>query len=401
MEYICMIVDAAYPKDIRVRKEAESLQKGGKNVLIVCPNYNDKKFEIINGVCVYRIGKNYTKTKKGIHDIIESVFNINLFFFFGIKKVLKKYSIKYIHVHDLPLAGTGYFFRKKVDGLILDLHENYPEALQVWFSWNKNPLKRWKNAVFMNFKLWARKERKYCKNYDKIICVVEEMKQRLIDKFEIEASKIQVICNKETLEFLENNEKSDLIDKNSFSITYIGGLGPHRGIDTVIKSIKEIIKEIKEVKFYIVGAGGSSDTENHLKELAVEYGVVDYVEFVGYRPFNQVYSIMNQSSINIVPHNKGPHTNSAIPHKFFQIMMSKGLLLASSCAPLERYINKYDAGVVFEAGNSKDLAKKMIDIYNDYDHYKEKANNAFKAVIETENWENESDRLIKFYNTLS
>ena len=115
MSYICMIVDGSYPNDIRVRKEAEALAENGRKVIVVCPRKrNDKSKETFNDVEVYRIGKNYTTIKKGIYDSIESVFDFNPFFYFGLKKVFKAYTIDYLHVHDLPLAGTGLLFKSKV-----------------------------------------------------------------------------------------------------------------------------------------------------------------------------------------------------------------------------------------------------------------------------------------------
>jgi hypothetical protein len=139
MSYIAMVVDASYPNDIRVRKEAESLVNSGNKVVVICPHKkNDKKNEKINGVDVFRIGTNYSNSKKGLHDIFESIFNINLLFFFGIKKAMRQYSIEYLHIHDLPLAGTGYLFKSKVKKVFLDMHENYPESLKTWFLWKKS-----------------------------------------------------------------------------------------------------------------------------------------------------------------------------------------------------------------------------------------------------------------------
>ena len=395
-----MIVDAPYPKDIRVRKEAESLQKAGKKVLVVCPNYNNQRREIINGVEVLRLGTNYTKFKKGVFDVIESVFNINLFFYFGIRKAFKLYQIDFLHVHDLPLAGTGYMFRNKVGKLILDLHENYPEALQIWFIWNTNRLKRWKNSVFMNYKRWVAKEEKYCKRYDYIICVVEEMKEKIASNFNISEEKMLVVSNQEETSFLENSEVTDTIDPEAFSITYIGGIGPHRGIDTVIKSMKQIVSHIPEAKFYIIGSG-NNDTMNFLKELSKDNGVSDNVIFESYKPFNEIASIMNKSNINIIPHNKSGHTDNTIPHKLFQIMLSKGLLLVSSCAPLQRIVKKYDAGYIFQADNENNLAEVVVSIHKEHNSLKDKIINAYKAAFEIENWEEESGKLINFYASLN
>ena len=398
-----MILDGPYPDDIRVRKEAESLAEYGKKVLVICPRKkNDLEKEVVNNVEIFRIGRNYTMTKKGIYDIIESVLDINPLFYLGLKKVFKKYNIDYLHVHDLPLAGTGYRFKSKVNiNVVLDLHENYPEALKTWFLWKRNSIIKVKNALFMNPERWSKKEERYCKKYPKIICVVDEMKSKLINNFNIDSKKLVVVSNHEKKDFILNFKQKtiqSIIGKNDFSITYVGGFGPHRGLQTAIEAIYKIVKRIPNAKLFLIGKG-SADVESKLKEIAKKNGVENYIEFVGYRPFNEVATIMQTTNINIIPHLANDHTDNTIPHKLFQIMMSKSLLLVSSCKPLQRIVSKYDAGVVFEAGNSDDFAEKIIDIYKNYDVYQLKTENAFNAVKNRgENWENESLNLLELYN---
>ncbi|SEE38462.1 Glycosyltransferase involved in cell wall bisynthesis [Tenacibaculum sp. MAR_2010_89] len=404
MSYIGMVVDASYPNDIRVRKEADALVAADKKVIVICPHRkNEVQIETINGVTVYRIGKNYSNFKKGILDIFESVFNVNPFFYFGIKKALIKYKIEYLHIHDLPLAGTGYLFKSRVKEIILDLHENYPEALKTWFSWKKNHLIKFKNFLFMNPKLWSKKERKYCLKYKNIICVVEEMKQKLVSNFDIDPSKLIVISNQEKKEFalnFKNEVLQNVINPDSFSITYVGGFGPHRGLDTAIKAMPEIVKSIKNAKLFLIGKG-STDVEEQLKNIVKENQMEKYVDFVGYRPFTEVSTIMKKSTVNIIPHKANEHTNNTIPHKLFQIMMSKSLLLVSSCKPLKRIVEKYDSGLVFKADDFNDFTKKILMIYKNKKLLEIKTENAYKAVMdEGENWDEESIKLVKFYNNL-
>jgi len=396
-----MIVDGAYPNDIRVRKEAEALAENGKKVLVVCPRKkNDLEHEIVNNVAIFRIGKNYTNAKKGIYDIIESTTNINLLFYFGFKKAFKKYKIDYLHVHDLPLAGTGYKFKNNLKNIYLDLHENYPEALKTWFLWKQNSIIKIKNALFFNSENWSKKEKKYCEKYDKVICVVEEMKAKLIANFNIENEKLIVVSNHEKKSFADNfNEEvaQNIINKKDFSITYVGGFGPHRGLQTAIEAMPKILKQIPEAKLFLIGKG-SVDVENKLREIVTEYNVENTVVFVGYRPFKEVSTIMQKTNVNIIPHLANDHTDNTIPHKLFQIMMSKSLLLVSSCKPLKRIVTKYDAGIVFNANDTNDFAEKIILIHQNYDEYQIKTENAFDAVMnKEENWEQESLKLINLY----
>ena len=396
-----MIVDGAYPNDIRVRKEAEALAEKGKKVLVVCPRKkNDLEFETINKVSILRIGKNYTIAKKGIYDIIESATNINPLFYFGLKKAFKKYKIDCLHVHDLPLAGTGFKFRNNVKKIYLDLHENYPEALKTWFLWKQNSVIKVKNALFFNSENWSKKEKKYCEKYDKVICVVEEMKAKLIAKFNIENEKLIVVSNHEKKSFAANfNEEvaQNIISNKDFSITYVGGFGPHRGLQTAIEAMPKIVKHIPNAKLFLIGKG-SADVETKLRDIVKEFNVENSVVFVGYRPFKEVSTIMQKTNVNIIPHLANDHTDNTIPHKLFQIMMSKSLLLVSSCKPLMRIVTKYNAGIVFNADDANDYAKKVISIHQNHDDYQVKTQNAFDAVMNKgENWEQESLKLLNLY----
>ncbi len=399
-----MVVDASYPNDIRVRKEAESLSDNGKKVVVICPRKkNEPKIERVNGVDIFRIGINYSNTKKGLFDIFESFFNINPLFFFGIKKAIKKYDIAFLHVHDLPLAGTGYMFKSKVKRIILDLHENYPEALKTWFVWKKNLIIRFKNFLFMNPVIWTKKEKKYCLKYDKVICVVEEMKHKLVSKFTIAPDKFIVVSNQEKKEFASNFEKSreqKIISSNVFSITYVGGLGPHRGLDTAIKAMPLILDKIPEAKLFIVGKG-SKNVEDKLQEIAKQFNIESKVSFIGYRPFDEVPAIMMNSDVNIIPHKSNGHTDNTIPHKLFQIMMSRSFLLVSSCKPLKRIVEKYNCGVVFKADDEQSFADKVVLLFNEKEKFQEKKVNGYNAVaMKGENWEEESIKLIDLYNNL-
>ena len=401
MSYICMIVDGAYPNDIRVRKEAEALAEKGKKVLVVCPRKkNDLETETVNNVVVFRIGKNYTIAKKGIYDIIESATNINPLFYFGLKKAFKKYKIEILHVHDLPLAGTGFKFKNNVKKIYLDLHENYPEALKTWFLWKQNSVIKVKNALFFNSENWSKKEKKYCEKYDKVICVVEEMKAKLIAKFNIENEKLIVVSNHEKKSFAANfNDEvaQNIINNKDFSITYVGGFGPHRGLQTAIEAMPKVTQHIPNAKLFLIGKG-SADVETKLRDIVKEFNVENSVVFVGYRPFKEVSTIMQKTNVNIIPHLANDHTDNTIPHKLFQIMMSKSLLLVSSCKPLKRIVTKYNAGIVFNADDTNDFAEKVISIHQNYDEYQIKTQNAFDAVMNKgENWEQESLKLFNLY----
>ena len=56
---------------------------------------------------------------------------------------------------------------------------------------------------------------------------------------------------------LSPHSKNTVIDKTCFSITYIGGITPERGIDTVIEAMNDTTIKNLNIVFYIIGADRS------------------------------------------------------------------------------------------------------------------------------------------------
>ena len=72
-----------------------------------------------------------------------------------------------IHVHDLPLAKTALRFKHNHQPnvkVVLDLHENYPEALLVWNEWNKGFKATINKLIFNRYKRWLHYEKSDCRS---------------------------------------------------------------------------------------------------------------------------------------------------------------------------------------------------------------------------------------------
>lgn len=400
-----MILDGYYPSDIRVRKEAESLATQF-NVFVLCvKNKNEVASEIVNGVHVKRFISYKSFTQKGIVDILVAVHFIHPFFKNQLDSFIKTNRIDVLHVHDLPLAKTAYLSAKKhAVKKVLDLHENYPEALKTWFSWRKSLAIRLKNKLFFSYKRWADYEKNILPKFDKIIAVADEMKERLITKHQIDSSKIVVITNSEKKEFAKkfrvNNQEHTILDSNRYNIVYVGGIGPHRGIQTAIKGMKYLYKDIPNVLLSIVGPG-HKDVIAHLKQLVRDDSVENSVQFLGKQPFQYIPQIMQTADINIIPHEKNEHTDSAIPHKLFQVLMSGKPLLVSDCKSFQRVIANNEIGYMFKAGNPLDFAEKIIEIFKNETLSRKRSAKGKELCLHGKlNWETTATKLIELYKTM-
>lgn len=391
-----MVVDGFYPQDIRVRKEAESLASAGISVCVIARwKKGLTRKETINGVEINRIGINYSHFVKGFHDILYSLFFIDLVFYFGLKRFIQQNNVKILHVHDLPLVKTAQMLLGKEGKVVLDMHENYPEMLEELTLSKKGFMKSMKDRLFFNFKHWKKFEKKIISIPDHIIAVVDEMKEKLIREYSINSEKITVISNFEKLDFATTTETDEFeFKKDTFYIVYVGGISPVRGLETVIEAISLFKKRNEKVEFILVGSGNQTYLAS-LIERSKNLDCSDKVHFLGQKPFTKINYYIDNANVNIIPHIKNEHTDHTIPHKLFQIMMQKAPLLVSNCKPMERIVKGHQAGFVFQASDPLNLVEKIKEMQSSPQVVAQCFENAFQAVNEELNWDSESQKLIK------
>jgi len=397
---IGMILDSEYPH-IRVELEAKALVNSGYKVYILCKGaLGEPVEENINGIEVVRVITNSNISKLG--KIINSFIFYNPLWGKAISKFIDTYKIDILHIHNLPLAGTGIKIAKeKGIPVIIDLHENYPAAYQVWFELVKGLKGFLIRNIVLNYQRWTNFEAIACKRADKIITVVEEMKERIKEKHKLDEDKIIVITNTEEKAFVNNsNLDYSLINryKSKFVISYIGGFGPHRGVDTAIKGMPYIKDKIPNLLLLLVGKG-SGEIEEYYRTLVKNLKLEDSVEFVGWQPFNKVYTYICLSNICIVPHNKNEHTDHTVPYKLFQYMMVGKPVIVSDCKPLKRIVEEIGSGLIFKAGDPSSFAEKVLEIYKNPKLGEEFGERGKEATLYgIWNWEETSKSLIKLYS---
>ena len=399
-----MVLGNTFPPDVRVEKEAIALTQAGFKMHLLClceegkkKEDNYKQLEIHRWL---QIQSGLTRKLKILRDQFTFVFHD---WKKDISEFIQTYNIDAVHVHDLPLVKTVI---ESCNGssvkIVADFHENYPAGLQQWKEWTKG----WRKIVWKylgNYERWIYHESEMCNQVDHIIAVVDEMKERLIKSYGLSEKKITVIGNTEQSSFIKEAKiYDDIVQKydSHFTLLYIGGFGPHRGLDVAIQGLKYIREEETDVKLLIVGKG-SPFVVNRLKKIISDNDLYDFVEMRGWQPFETVYSYMKACKVGLIPHNFGEHTNNTIPHKLFQFMMTGTPVLVSSCKPLSRVVNDLESGLIFRAGDSKDFADKILMLYRNKKQYSYFSRNAENHTLYGKwNWKYTGQQLVDFYSNL-
>ncbi|MBN1479535.1 glycosyltransferase WbuB [candidate division KSB1 bacterium] len=387
-----MLLQSDYPPDIRLAKELKALTKAGFSVHLLCNNKKQRALsEYVEGAVVHRLpGFSCMPASLGV------MIRLPLFFsplwFCYAARLMTKFDIDVLHVHDLPLAPLAILLGKCFNvPVVYDMHENYPAAMDGWRRrgnfWQgiiKNPEIA---HLLNNFSL---------KRARNIIVVVEEQRDHLIAAG-VDPLKIYVVGNTVDVDtFSSIPIDSKIIDlyKDNFIILYIGSFSTDRGLQTVIEAMDDIRVDIPQAKLLLVGDGKN---KKELINLSVSLNLDRFVEFVGWVDFYKVPSYMHAADINIIPQPSTPSNDTTMPHKLFQYMLVGQPVITSDARPLKRIVEETQCGAVFQSDNALDFSRAVKEIYNSQIDYRD---NGKKAVASKYNWQATAVDLIKLYERL-
>jgi len=285
----------------------------------------------------------------------------------------------------------------------MDLHENMPAAVVEYLGAYHGAFKLF-NSVFKARSRVLAYERDLLVRSDLVLGVVQEARERVLAEHPgLDPCKVVNIENLESKEFVAAPpDARRLIGDDQFSVLYIGGFGPHRGIDTLIRAFAHLKQRGVRARLHLVGAKEGSDYVETLHSLIAALDVATHVEIVGWVPAEAVLAYISQASVGAVPHHSNPHTDSTIPHKLFQYMIASRPVLVSTSGPLARTVRAAGAGRIFRAGDAADCADRIEEMARDPAGCREQGERGSRYVLGLgHNWEDEAaPALIEAYDRL-
>lgn len=392
------IWDYEYPWDIRVEKTCETLIENGWEMHLVCRNsLRRPKEEKYEGIYLHRLP--YLPRSFGK---LNNIFTFPAFFspiwLWRINAVVKKHDLKLIIVRDLPLALAAIMIGKiRKIPVVLDMAECYPEMIRL--IWQFEPFKI-SNIFVRNPLIVDFIERLTLRYIDHVFVMVEESKTRLIGK-KFPSDKITIVSNTPILRKFQNVNPtypgSFAQHKDKLKLIYVGILDFNRGLDTVIKSLKEYIKIDQNVVLLILGKG---NCESHLRQLVKETGMEEYVIFEGWVDNKKVPDYISSSDVCLVPHHKCGHWDNTIPNKLFDYMASSKPVLISNVTPMQRIVQETNCGLVYTDYDSKSFVFQLLQL-RDSEFRSSLGDNGHKSVNEYYNWDTDSRNMLESLDALS
>ena len=176
------------------------------------------------------------------------------------------------------------------------------------------------------------------------------------------------------------------------TLCYLGVVNVGRGIELAIKSLCEL----ENYKLTVIGDG---DIMNDVQLLAQECGVMDRVNFVGYKTPDQIYSIMNTCSIGINMLDPGSDNYKySLANKFFDYLHIGMPAIHMSFPEYSELIDEHGVGVLASEYTIEALVSGVLSLEKE-DQYQRIQNNCLSSRGKL-NWTIESIKLLDIYNSL-
>ena len=167
----------------------------------------------------------------------------------------------------------------------------------------------------------------------------------------ISCSDVEITPPKET-ELLDRILRYEARTTNDpVSLVTIANTGlKHKGQQYVIESMKGLMAVGYKLDYYLIGAGD----QGYLRELAKAKGVADYVHFLGPKPHDEIYTLLQEMDIYIQPSNQ-----DATPRVIIEALSKACPIIGSSTGGIPEIIDK---DYVFVRKDIRDLSAKITDM---------------------------------------
>ena len=204
-------------------------------------------------------------------------------------------DVEVLHIHDIQIADASLKVARKLQiQTVLDLHENRPEIMKYYKHVNS-----FFGKVLISTKRWKKAEQKFTNQSNKVIVVTEEAKKELLTRCHKKNNEIIVYPNTVRQSFYKNKIVDEEIKQtysNDFVILYIGNTSKRRGLDTVLDSMNEIKKSVKNIKLIILG---KSSYDYKLMEKINKLKLDSVVDFIGWVDESDLYKYLLVSDVGI------------------------------------------------------------------------------------------------------
>ncbi|TWT93636.1 Alpha-D-kanosaminyltransferase [Neorhodopirellula pilleata] len=385
-----LLENESMPDDVRVRLEAESLDRAGYQVTVICPTGDfNAKHELVGNIRVYRYPKPI-EVDGLLGYMWEYGYSLTMMFLVSIYVYLRR-GFDVVHVHTPPdmTAMIAIFYQVLGKKFVFDLHDLSPELYLARIG------KTQPNAIYRVLRYF---ERLACRRADRLIATNETQQGIQTDRCGANPEHCYVVRNGPNEFFLQDVEPlPDLRASGKMILGYVGVIGIQDGVDYMIRMLHELKVGHGREDFLAVIVGGGPAASD-LKKLAESLGIADLVHMTGMIPFSSVPRYIASFDICVTPDPSNDYNDSCTTIKTMEYMALRKPTVCFQTR--ENMLTAGDCALYAENNDVKDLARVTVRLMDDPELRKTLGEQARTRLENGLTWKHQEVRLIALYDDL-
>lgn len=314
---------------------------GTENVVLqLCEIMKSENYNIVvcscGGVNVEKLGQMGIKHYL-IPDIERKNPNVVYEVLKTVARIIKTENITIIHTHHRMAAFYACILLKKYKFTFINTAHNtfYSKKLLTKFSYK----------------------------HAHLIAVGDRVKSNLCDFYKLPEKQVTVIHNS-IKPFEGNIQEIELLNKyrkkGYFLVGNVGRLSEQKGMKYYIEAAVEVLRECPKIKFFIIGDG---EDKEKIEKLINDMNLTDDVIMLGFR--DDIQSVMSQLDLLVLS-----SLWEGLPLTPIEAFSVGKTIIATRVDGTVEIIDDDINGMLVDPKNSKQIAEKIIELYNSPDKIK-------------------------------
>jgi glycosyltransferase involved in cell wall biosynthesis len=226
---------------------------------------------------------------------------------------------------------------------------------------------------------------------DHVVAVSEILRQRAIELWHMDPSKVTTVHNGAHVELFDN-EGDSLGVRNRYGlgdgplVIFVGGFKPWHGLDLLIDAFRELTCSgiNSDTKLVLVGDGQlRPEMENRVDALQIR----DHVIFAGRVSHQEVVSLLGTAQIAVMSHSGSPTTAARSPMKLFEYMAAGKAIVAPTLPNVEKVLTHRLNGLLVPPDDPLELAKAFCELLKNSTLRANLGREARKKAVEEHSWD--------------
>ncbi len=260
-----------------------------------------------------------------------------------------------------PLGAISYSIKAliKMKGInpdIVHAQRFYREGLSAFLAkkFLKKPYCIWCRGadIYLPWTLKNVASRLFLKRANAVIALTQDMKKRIKEICDIDASVIPNGIDLEKFKGLPHRNTSKLATNGQKTILFVGRLHPIKGVAYLIEAMKTIVNKNPKARLLLVGDGGE---RQNLQNLVKKLDLTKYVDFIGKVGNEKVLEYMATSDVLVLP-----SLSEGFPVTMLEAMACGLPIVATKIGGIPEIVKNGENGFLVEPQNTREISEKIL-----------------------------------------